>query len=244
MNTRSTKKTVGQTKRKLSLNSSEVNLTIKRKKQKINNEVKSEAVIETAKKVKRKKITQLTTSAPNKNAGKSSAGQESSDDQLPLAEIAKRKNMASSIHKNLPAESKVKKHSSSSPVKKPVEGKVKIVKAAFKNSISNSKSKVVKEVRKKIIEATVESKNLSDLHPTSDDGKVPVKSKAPLAKKRGKTSKVDKAVEGHHSVKHVGSSPLKTKSVTPEKKKVIEQAALEDSDGNESEMDWEDVAGI
>ena len=218
--------------------------------------------VSTAKKKTKKKETDKTESTVEKCPDKLDS-QGSSDEHLPLSEILKQCKTKQNV-KEKPNIKQMTKKSSLNQIGKKVEGKVELSKSesCFKISAKNAIKKDTKEVllyaEKKSVKANIK-KNVE----TSN--KVPKLS--PSRKEKCDTPLPCKSDTGDFKnakpkglIKHDGHSPIKTTSLKEKimnkkhspLKEIVHKTKSElgstahdtDEDGDESDMDWEDVAEV
>ena len=216
-------------------------------------------------KVQTTKVKQTKRSTKEKSADKS-VSHESSDEQLPLSEILKRSKAeqnAKNVKEKLHIKSKTKKSLSLSQIGNKVEGEVKIVKSNTglgRNTMKKETNKVPSHAKEKSFKANINKTSNKDVK-INPSKREECKASSPVKPKRNATDFED--TKEKSLVKHEGLSPVKTKkkiSVNKEEteghdpslKEVIrernvvgnvEESDDEGEDGDESDMDWEDVAG-
>ena len=192
-----------------------------------------------------------------------SVSHESSDEQLPLSEILKRSKAEQNVKEKLHIKSKTKKSLSLSQIGNKVEGEVKIVKSNTglgRNTMKKETNVVPSHAKEKSFKANINKTSNKDvkINPSKKE-----ECKASLPVKPKRNAKDFEDTQEKSLVKHEGLSPVKTKkkiSVNKEEteghdpsvKEMIrernvvgnvEESDDEGEDGDESDMDWEDVAG-
>ena len=192
-----------------------------------------------------------------------SDSQESSDEHLPLSEILKQSKAKKNVKKK-PNIKQTTKNSSLKQIGKKVEGKIELLKHESNLEISNKNAikKETKEVSlsagKKSVQANIKknvetSNKVAKLSPTKKE-----KCHSPLPCKSDTGD--FKTVQPKGLIKHDGHSPVKTKSLKEKilnkkhspVKEIIHKTKSDlgssahdtDEDGDESDMEWEDVAEV